>query len=97
MKNKKPENENYKHKERNVSEKYITKIMKQCVLDFCHSDKALQIDSNLHQIVDVVLPNGKKEKHVGRVWSVFTVDEQHMLFKQSKILKITLLCTEIRD
>ena len=60
LKNNKPANENYKHKKRNVIEKYITKIMKQCILDFCHSNKALQIDSNLHQIADVVLPNGKK-------------------------------------
>ena len=65
----------------------MTKVMKQCVLDFCHSDKAAQIDSNLHWIVDVVLPDGKIEKHVGRVWSVLTVDEQHTLFKQSKTIQ----------
>ena len=34
LKNNKSANESYKHKERNVKEKYITKIMKQCVLDF---------------------------------------------------------------
>ena len=87
LKNNKPANENYKHKERNVREKYMTKVMKQCVLDFCHSNEASQIDSNLHRIVDVVLPEGKIEKHVGRVWSVLTVDEQHTLFKQSKTIQ----------
>ena len=61
--------------------------MKQCVIEFCHSDEASQIDSNSHQIVDVVLPNGDTEKHVGRVWSVLTVDEQHKLFKNSKTVQ----------
>ena len=59
LKNNKPTNENYKHKERNVREKYITKIMKQCVLDFCHSNEASRIDSNSHQVIDVVCPDGK--------------------------------------
>ena len=75
LKNNTPTNEHYRHKERNVREKYITKVMKQCVLDFCHSDKALQIDSNLHRIVEVVLSNGKKEKNMGRMWSLLTVDD----------------------
>ena len=70
-----------------MREKYVTKVKKQCVLEFCHSDEASQIDSNSHRIVEVVLPSGRKEKHVGQVWSVLTVDEQHTLFKQSKTVQ----------
>ena len=73
--------------------KYITKVKKQCVLDFCHSDKVSQIDSNSHQIAEVVFPSGRKEKHVGQVWSVLTVDEQHTLFKQSKKSRLQFLYT----
>ena len=58
--------------------------MKKCVLEFCHSNKASWIDSNSYQIFDVVLPNGNTEKHVGKLWSVLTVDEQYTLFKKYK-------------
>ena len=76
--------EKYKHLKRKVKEKHATMMMKKCVQEFCHSDEASRIDSNSHRIVDVRLPNGDVEKHVGRVWSVLTVNEQHQLFKQSR-------------
>ena len=61
----------------------MTQLQIKCVQDFCHSDESLRINSNSHHIVDVDLPNGDVEKHVGRVWSVLTINEHYELFKKS--------------
>ena len=66
------------------STEYTTKIgliHKRCVLEFCHSNESLSIDSNSCKILIV---NGKK--HVGRVWLFPTIREQYTLFLYSEIV-----------
>ena len=74
----------YQHKKRKLVSKHVPHLQHKCVLEFCHSNEASHIDRNSYRIVEVSLQNGGIEKHVGRVWSVLTIDEQLKLFKQSK-------------
>ena len=63
----------------------VTKIgplQKESIAEFCHSDESSSIDSNSRKIIIVA-----GEQHVGRVWSVKTVNEQYSLFKQSEVIE----------
>ena len=60
-------------------------LQRKCVLDFCHSEDSLSIDSNSRKIIDV---NGKK--HVGRVWLAKTINEQYKMFLTSEIVEDNL-------
>ena len=55
-------------------------LQKHCVLDFCHSDESSSIGSKSRKIIIV-----SKVKHVGRVWSAKTINEQYMMFLTSDI------------
>ena len=64
---------------------YVTassKLMRDSIYDFCHSEESSTIDSNSRKIIEV---NG--ERHVGRVWLVPTVREQYKLFMQSDVMR----------
>ena len=73
----------YKHKVRIRKQSLVAKIQKECVLDFCHSDESSRIDSNSHRIVEVKGPDGKIKRHVGRVWSALTINDQYKMFTRS--------------
>ena len=63
----------------------VTKIghlQKESIANFCHSDESSSIDSNSRKVIIVT-----GEQHVGRVWSVKTVNEQYSLFKQSEVIE----------
>jgi len=63
-----------------------TKLKEECMLAFCHSDESSTIDSNSRRIIDVIV-DGVNEKHVGRVWNVFTLNEKYELFLQSETVE----------
>ena len=52
------------------------------IVEFFHSDESSSIDSNSRKIIIVT---GKQ--HIGRVWSVKTLNEQYSLFKQSEVIE----------
>ena len=74
----------YQHKKQKLVSKHVLQLQQKCVLEFCHSNEALRIDSNSRRIVDLNLPNREIEKHVGRIWLFLTIEEQHKLFQESK-------------
>ena len=67
---------------RKVQVTKIGPLQKESIAEFCHSDESSSIDSNSRKIIIVT-----GEQHVGRVWSVKTVNEQYSLFKQSEVIE----------
>ena len=65
----------YTHTKQVRKESLKAKMQRQCVLDFSHSDKSSCIDSNCHQVVEVVGHDGCTKKHAECVWSSLTVDQ----------------------
>ena len=57
----------YTHKKQVRKENIKVKLQRQCVIEFSHSNKSSCIDSNCHQVVEVVEPDGCTKKHVGCV------------------------------
>jgi hypothetical protein len=92
--NKKNTCEKYHHIERKKIVIEKSKLQKQCIREFCHSDEATRIDSHTKRIVEVpsleednIFGDGTIiEKHPGRVWEVSTVDEQYKMFCESRTL-----------
>ena len=79
--------ESYCHIERKRKhERDVTKRQKDSIITFCHSDDSSSVDSNSKRIVEV-MKGEICEKHVGRVWSVKTIDEQYSLFINSEIVE----------
>ena len=73
----------YKHIEcKKIRQTALSQKQEQCILTFCHSDESNTIDSNSKRLMEVMW-YGKIEKHIGRVWSVRTIDEQYILFCES--------------
>ena len=82
----------YEHRERKKIVRGKSKLMKQCIREFFHSDEASRIDTHTRRIVNV--PSLEEddyfgdgviiEKHPGRTWEVSTIDEQYALFCESR-------------
>lgn len=68
--------EHVKRKTRVVSE--LCKLQEQSILEFCHSEGSLTIDSNSKLIVKVKV-DGVEEEHVGRVWLALTIYEKYLM------------------
>ena len=56
-----------------------TKRQKRSILTFCHSDDSSFVGSNSHRIIDIKNID-TLEKHAGRLWNVFTVDEIYLMY-----------------
>ena len=81
---------NYQHKKRKtITRTLLRQLQIQSVKEFCHSDESSTIDSNSKRLVEVK-SDDKVEKHVGRVWIVSTIDEQHALFLESETVQTYL-------
>eukprot|EP00957_Ditylum_brightwellii_P093077 7086999-Ditylum_brightwellii.AAC.1 len=61
-------------------------LQKRYVLEFSHSDDASRFDINTHWICKVIVDDKTKE-HVGRVWLLLTVTEQHDLVCKSNTVQ----------
>jgi len=87
MNSNQPDQSVYQHNVRVRKELLRTKAMQECIREFCHSDESSRIDSNSHRIVDVKGEDGKTSKHVGRVWSALTINDQYKLFLNSNTVQ----------
>ena len=93
MNSNQPNQSVYQHNVQVRKELLQTKTMRECICEFCHSDKSLRIDSNSHRIVEVKGEDGNISKHVGRVWSALTTNDQYKLFLTRQSLRPNLNVT----
>lgn len=74
--------ETYNPPEENQYNNTMTKLKRECVDLFCHSDESSTIDSNSCTPIIV-----KGVEHAGRIWTTNTVKEQYQIFKQSSAVQ----------
>eukprot|EP00957_Ditylum_brightwellii_P055665 4217314-Ditylum_brightwellii.AAC.1 len=73
----------YHHRVQKKSESELISLQRRCVLDYCHSNDALRIDTNTHRCVKIRGEDGEEESHVGQVWCVLTLRVKYEAFNES--------------
>ena len=89
MLNKSPNNDisSYNHVTRSNEKCNNNKIIRQkMVLKYCHDNESSYVDTS-YDPVNVVSPDGVKEKHAKRIWLAPSISDQYSMFLKSDMYK----------